>query len=298
VRLTLRAPAKLNLFLEVLGRRPDGYHEIRTVMHPISLYDRLTFRALPSGRVKLEGDTAELGELNLVARAARVLSKRVGRRLGAHVVIRKGIPTGGGLGGGSSDAAATLQALARLHRLDLPPGGLEAAAADVGSDVAFFVSARTALCSGRGERITPLQPAGKLDFVLVDPGVPLSTARVYQALKLALTHHPKDASQFVRTWSRGDLRRIGGSLFNRLERPAFKLAPSLKKLKKRLTHLRVLGTLMSGSGSCVYALVHGAAEARETAARMRRTPSPEGWRVRTVRTADCDLDARQAWTPE
>lgn len=284
---TLRAPAKVNLFLEVLGRRADGYHEIRTVLHAIGLYDVLTFRAKRGGKVALEGDTAELGPSNLIWAAARALSRRAGKPLGLHVTIRKGIPAGGGLGGGSSDAAATLRALTRLHRLSLPPGTIEAAAADVGSDVPFFLCGGTALCGGRGERVTPLQTPDAFDFVLVNPGFPLSTARVYGALNFPLTAHPEDVTEFVDVWSHGGRRRIGGKLFNRLEQPAFKLAPSLKKIKSRMAAPPALGALMSGSGSCVFALAPDRTEARQSAARFARE---YGWRAIAVSTADSDMD--------
>jgi 4-diphosphocytidyl-2-C-methyl-D-erythritol kinase len=287
-RLTLLAPAKVNLFLEVLGRRPDGYREIRTVMHPIGLYDRLTFRAKGRGAIELAGDTAGLGRANLIWKAARALSRRVGRPLGLRAEIRKGIPAGAGLGGGSSDAAATLRALVRLHRLALPPGALEDAAAETGSDVPFFLSSRTALCGGRGERVTALAPRRQVDFVLVFPSFALSTARVYRALSLALTRHPKDATEFVNVWFHGDRRRIGGKLFNRLEQPAFKLAPSLKKIKRRLAAPPSLGALMSGSGSALYAVAQNRMEARRTAARLA---GEEGWRTIAAATADSDLEA-------
>jgi 4-diphosphocytidyl-2-C-methyl-D-erythritol kinase len=286
-RIALSAPAKLNLFLEVHGRRPDGYHEIRTVMHPIGLEDELEFRARRRRGVVVEGDTSELGEGNLIVRAARVLERIAGRALGAAVRVRKRIPVGAGLGGGSSDAAATIRALAALHRLDLEPRALSDAAAAVGSDVAFFLEARTALCTGRGERVVPLIPAGRLNFVLVLPDESIATPRVYAAFKLALTRFRKDASQFLRFWSERNLAAIGGALFNRLEQPAFKLAPRLKALKRRMIALEPLGVLMSGSGSSLFALCRSRPEAAEMAGAFSRRFVRV--RVRVVQTSSSDL---------
>src|SRR5438067_5572512 len=165
------APAKLNLFLEVLGRRPDGYHEVESLMVAVDWHDSLTFADDPSGRITLHCDDPALptGPENLVVRAAERLKAASGTRRGATIVLRKAIPVRAGLAGGSSDAAATLTALDRLWDLRTPPEQLDALAGEIGSDVTFFRHAPAAVCRGRGERVEPLPPPGALVFVLVCP---------------------------------------------------------------------------------------------------------------------------------
>src|SRR3954469_7342886 len=149
------APAKLNLFLEVLGRRPDGYHEVETLMVAVDLFDRLTFRESPSGEITLRCDDPGLptGSENLAVRAAERLRDESGRRLGAHIDLHKSIPAGAGLAGGSSDAAAALAGLDRLWDLKTRPDRLATLASGLGSDVPFFLKAGAAICRGRGERV-------------------------------------------------------------------------------------------------------------------------------------------------
>src|SRR5439155_11065908 len=165
------APAKVNLFLEVLAKRADGYHEIATLMVAVSLYDRLEFKEDATGKISLTSDEAELdcGPDNLVCRAARLLQERTGCPRGAAVTLGKQIPLAAGLGGGSSDAAATLAGLNELWQLGLPPAQLGALSAQIGSDVAFFFAAPAAWCTGRGEKVSPLPPPPTLWFVLVCP---------------------------------------------------------------------------------------------------------------------------------
>ena len=176
------APAKLNLFLEVLGRRPDGYHEIETVMVAISLCDTLTFRDDPSGAIRLRCSDPALpvGADNLVIKAADRLREATGCRRGAEIDLTKVIPAQAGLAGGSSDAAATLAALDRLWDLRLAPERLDALAAEVGSDVPFFNHVPAAVCRGRGERVEPVSLMQTYNFVLVCPPVGVSTADAYR----------------------------------------------------------------------------------------------------------------------
>jgi 4-diphosphocytidyl-2-C-methyl-D-erythritol kinase len=165
------APAKVNLFLEVLAKRADGYHEIATLLVAVSLYDTLEFKEEASGDVQLLSNHPNLstGPDNLVCRAADLLRQRRGVRRGARIRLTKRIPLAAGLAGGSSDAAATLAGLNRLWGLGLADGELAALGADLGSDVPFFFSAPAAWCTGRGEQVTPLPLGRPLDFVLACP---------------------------------------------------------------------------------------------------------------------------------
>ena len=174
------APAKLNLFLEVLGRRPDGYHEIESLMVAVSLYDTLTFTDDPSGEISLRCNDPALpvGSDNLVVKAAERLRASADSLRGARIVLDKAIPAQAGLGGGSSDAAATLVALDRLWDLRTPPKTLDDLAGEIGSDVAFFMHAPAAVCRGRGEQVESVPLNDVYHFVLVCPPVGMSTADV------------------------------------------------------------------------------------------------------------------------
>ena len=186
--LRLQAPAKINLTLEVLGRRTDGYHEITSVVQAVSLYDTLTFTATAGGTITVECADPALAaqpQANLVWRAARLLQQARSVPGGARITLEKGIPLAAGLGGGSSDAAATLQGLNTLWGLDLAPAELHNVASLLGSDVPFFLQGGTALIAGRGEQVTPLRPLAGGWFVLVTPPlvVPDKTALVYSLLR-------------------------------------------------------------------------------------------------------------------
>jgi 4-diphosphocytidyl-2-C-methyl-D-erythritol kinase len=259
----VRVPAKINLFLEVTGKRPDGYHELVTVMHPVRLFDDLICRR--SKDVRLKGDLEELGEKNLAIKAIRALQKFAATDKGIEIRLKKRIPTGAGMGGGSADAAAAIAAYDRLYGLKLPAAQLSAVAASVGSDVAFFLCSRTALCTGRGELVQPVHLGRPLHFVHVYPGYESSTADVYRRLKLNLTPSRADVNTFLEPLAEGNIRGIGRELFNRLERPAFENLPPLRALKRALSKFGFSGVLMSGSGSSFFGLCASRAEARTKA---------------------------------
>ncbi len=261
-KLVLDCPAKLNLFLEVLGRRPDGYHDLATVMVPIDLADTIEVRKAPRFTLEVEG--ADLPGINTVTRAWRAVRRR--RRIpGARVRLVKRIPAGSGLGGGSSDAAAAIEALDRLYGLGLDRA---AAGAEVGSDVNFFLQRGPALCMGRGEAVAPLAAAPRLHAVVVWPGFPLSTAGVYRRVREFLTPNPRDVIDFLNRYALGDVGRLGRALFNRLEAAAFALRPEIGALRRRLRRLPFAGTRMTGSGSAVYGLCASRAEAERLARRI------------------------------
>ena len=268
-RLVVEAPAKLNLFLEVLGRRPDGYHDLATVMAPIDVCDTLELR--PASRFSLEVEGAELPGTNTIVKAWRALRRR--RRVPAvRVRLIKRIPAGSGLGGGSSDAAAFLRAMDLLAGPGLP---IEAVAAETGSDVNFFLQDRPALCTGRGERVAPLGFPLPLWAVVAWPGVGLSTADVYRRVRESLTRPRRPVMDFLNRASRPGLGRLGRVLFNRLEEAALELRPELKALLGRMSRLPFAGVRMTGSGSAVYGLCRGREEARGLARRLRRETG--GW---------------------
>jgi len=262
--VTLRCPAKLNLFLEVLGRRPDGYHELSTVMAPVALYDTLTLT--PAKRFTLEVDGPPLPGTNTVEKAWLTVAKR--RKIpGVRARLVKGVPAGSGMGGGSSDAAAMIEGLDRLFDLGLDRHGV---AAEIGSDVNFFLERGPALCTGRGEKVAPIASGPELHAVILWPGFSLSTAAVYGRVREFLTRTPKLVIDFLNSFAREGPGGLEAVLFNRLESAAFALHPELAALRARLAELLPNGARMTGSGSALYGLCGSAAEARRLARRVRR----------------------------
>jgi 4-diphosphocytidyl-2-C-methyl-D-erythritol kinase len=299
--VTVWAPAKVNLFLEVVGKRPDGYHELRTLMVAVSLYDTLTFTLAPSGPIRLSCPGVDLstGPENLVVRAADHLRRQAILRgqpegsLGADVVLTKRIPLAAGLAGGSTDAAATLVGLNRLWGLGLGRDELAALAADLGSDVAFFLDPPCAWCTGRGEVVERWPLGARLHLVLVAPPFGLSTAEVYRALDaspptLTLPHEgggEQSGDEIKAAVRVGDVAAIGRSLHNRLQEPAERLRPELADLLARLKSLGPAGCLMSGSGSTLFALCRDCREAARIGREFRQgLPADSGVRVFVVRS--------------
>src|SRR4051812_33184788 len=264
------APAKLNLFLEILGRRPDGYHEIESLMVAVDLYDTLRLVVDPSGSITLACDdpTLPTGRDNLVVRAAERLKAESGCPLGATIELFKAIPAQGGLAGGSSDAAATLVALDQLWDVRLPPGRLDALAGEIGSDVAFFRQSPSAVCRGRGERVEAVTMEGTLHFVLVCPPIGLSTADVYR--NLTPPERPRPIGPIVEALVAGRPDALGRSLFNRLQSVAERLQPALARVRDELACLgpSLDGHLMSGSGSAYFGLGRDRDAADEAARRL------------------------------
>jgi 4-diphosphocytidyl-2-C-methyl-D-erythritol kinase len=280
------APAKVNLHLEVLAKRPDGYHEIATLMVAVSLYDTLEFKEENSGEIQLDCDHADLttGADNLVSRAAHLLRQRTGCQRGARIRLEKRIPLAAGLGGGSSDAAATLAGLNHLWRLSLTQPNLALLGAELGSDVAFFFATPAAWCTGRGEQVTAL-PLGKpLWFVLVCPHLGLSTAEVYRGV--TVPDQPQTGAEIVRAAREGNVEEIGRRLHNRLEPVALQLCPTLARIQTQLAGLGAAGQAMSGSGSSYFALCRDSREALRIA-RELRSRAEEGMNSRVFIVRSC-----------
>jgi 4-diphosphocytidyl-2-C-methyl-D-erythritol kinase len=255
------APAKLNLFLEILGKRPDGYHELATLMVAVRLFDTLVLRNHPAGTLHLccTRLDLDLGANNLVLRAANLLRQHTGCQRGAHLRLVKRIPLEAGLGGGSSDAAATLVGLNLLWNLGLKLDELAKLGSQLGSDVPFFLAGPAAWCTGRGEITEPVVLTQTLDFVIIQPGFGCSTAQVYQQLSLPTA--PVLGQALRHAVETGNRDAIAQGLHNRLEEPAFRLEPRLAQWKHRLHASQPAGCLMSGSGSALFALARSPADA-------------------------------------
>jgi 4-diphosphocytidyl-2-C-methyl-D-erythritol kinase len=277
--LVVAAPAKLNLFLEILRKRPDGYHDLESLMLAVDLFDTLEIRSEPNRVVDLTCDPPGLttGPDNLVVRAAEVLRNHVGKpNLGASIRLTKRIPMQAGLAGGSSDAGLSLLALNQIWKLGLTRDELAAIASQIGSDVAFFLNPPAGWCTGRGEFVTPEPNNRALDFVLVCPPMGLATGAVYR--QLAVPANPTPGNNIRNAFRIGDPEAIGRALFNRLEQPAFALSPAVEQVRQRLAGLAPCGAMMSGSGSTVFAMCRNRDEAARVAERFRSnrpTAEPE-----------------------
>jgi len=282
----VHAPAKLNLFIEVLGKRADGFHELETLMVSINLLDTLVFRQESSTQISLRNhysgcvsqkvatdsasasDEVPDGQDNLAVKAAELLKKKTGVDKGIHIELFKRIPAEAGLAGGSSDAAAVLLALNRIWQLGLSRDELQRYASEIGSDVAFFLSeSPAALCQGRGEIIRPLKKSPRLHFVIVKPDSGLSTAVVFKQCRPEAT--PRGAAKLIEHLQRGDLTNVGQHLFNSLQAPAELLNPDVSRLIKELGRHPFVGHMMSGSGTSCFGVCRHRDEARMAAARLK-----------------------------
>jgi len=284
VALEKQSPGKVNLLLNILGRRPDGFHELETVFYPIRVFDRLRF-ARGGQRIQLSCSEPGLptDARNLVYRAAAMFLEAAGIKDGVRLELQKNIPLAAGLGGGSSNAATTLLGLNELFGQPLAPGQLHRLAADLGSDVPFFLQSRPALAGGRGERLEPLGSFPALNgaaFVLVHPGFGISTAWAYRQLARfpdALNGRPGRARQLVTRLQATDLKAAGAEFYNSLEAPALQKHPLLALFQEFFRAHGAAATLMSGSGSTTFAVVQGLDAAGELAESFRAKFGASNW---------------------
>ncbi|MDR1520601.1 MAG: 4-(cytidine 5'-diphospho)-2-C-methyl-D-erythritol kinase [Planctomycetota bacterium] len=253
------SPAKINLFLEVAGRRPDGFHDLDSVFLEIGLADRLRAELDEPGRFSLICDYpgVPVGDENMVIRAARLLRREVGGAStpGLRFSLEKAIPPGSGLGGGSSNAAAALRLANRLWRTGLSRAGLESLGGRLGSDVPFFFRGGLCLCRGRGELITPLAglalPAG-LRICLLLSNIHSSTAAAFRDVRLPEPGRARRSEDFVRALANGDAGAAAAAVFNRFDASVCGAKPGLLALRERLARELEHGPWLSGSGSCLW----------------------------------------------
>ena len=295
--MKVEAFAKVNLTLEVFGKRADGYHALRSVVMPISLADTLDIETTDDGSI-----TSDTGyDDDLCVKAARVLrqyctvraladarcdGRSAGARtvqcLGARIRVTKRIPAGGGLGGGSADAAAVLRALNELWMLNLSLAELAEIGAQVGSDVPALVLGGPVIMEGRGEKVTPLSTStSRLNLVLVNPGVHSSTKEVYAACTARALDGEDATAKMVAALRTGDLSRIAAALMNDLQPPAVRQHSEIADALDSLKTSGVIGAMMSGSGSSVFGLVENESEARRISSEMTAR-SYKAWPVRTL----------------
>lgn len=269
--MELYANAKLNVTLDVLGRRTDGYHELRSLMLPVDLCDRLTVTPQDTLDVSFSGMAADAlasGDTTL-HKAAAAYGRLAGRSVGARVQVHKRIPVQAGLGGGSADAAAMLRALQALYGL-LDPAQLREAALIVGADVPFCMQGGLCEASGIGERLRPLRLGAPLHVVIAKPEEGVSTKALFESLTLPLQHPDTDGA--VKALERGDVHAIAPLLYNAMEPAALRLCPEIAAVKARLLQEGALAAVMTGSGSAVFGLFECAADAKAAAGRMADVP--------------------------
>jgi 4-diphosphocytidyl-2-C-methyl-D-erythritol kinase len=282
--LTLPAFAKINWALRILGRRPDNYHELATIFQTVTLQDRLRLTLCAGDRIEISCDQPDIpvGESNLIYRAAEMLRERYGTGRGVRIVLEKRIPAGGGLGGGSSNAAVALLGLAHLWRIETNASELAELGALLGADVPFFFTGGTALGQGLGTRVSPLADVGRIRLLIVTPGVKVLTSEAYKALSApALT---KVNSDIMLSISRADAQfpdLLPYHLHNDFERVMLRLEPEIERAKKALMSAGARGSLLAGSGASVFG-IFDKGEEQERAAALLKVEA--GWRVFTCRT--------------
>ena len=270
VELEKKSPCKVNLLLNILGPRPDGFHELETILHPVKLYDTLRLsRVGQTIELTCSEQTLPADSSNLVHRAATAFLEAAGAREGVRIHLEKKTPLAAGLGGGSGNAATTLLAVNELFGSPLSAGQLHDIAARLGSDTPFFLQDQPALATGRGERVEALSPFPALSgaaFLLIHPGFGVSTAWAYKQLArfpAALHGEPGRAGRLIKLLRTADLAVAGHGFYNALEAPTLEKYPLLALFQEFLRAQGASATLMSGSGSTTFAIVRAEAEARK-----------------------------------
>jgi 4-diphosphocytidyl-2-C-methyl-D-erythritol kinase len=249
--LTLRSPAKVNLFLRILGKRPDGYHELASLFQTVSLFDIIHFTFSDKDSLTCTDASLPLNSSNLIWKAVDLFRQKTGRQASLSVHLEKNIPMQAGLGGGSSNAATALWALNQLSGQPATIEELIKWGSQIGSDVAFFLSNGTAYCTGRGEHIRPLAPLPNTSLLLVKPREGLSTPAIYAALKLS-SLSKRDPEASLESWIKGEPQ-----YFNDLEEAAFLQMPKLKNLRQQLLNDGFQHVLLCGSGSSLFCIGEG-----------------------------------------
>lgn len=280
-RLVLSAAAKINLVLEVLGRRSDGYHEIATVLQAVDLSDRLVLEDADGLELRATAPDVPTDGTNLVLRAERALAEAAGVDRGVRITLDKRIPVAAGLGGGSTDAAATLVGLNRLWGLRWPAARLAEVAVTLGMDVPFFLRGGVALGTGRGEQLEPL-PGGALALVLVHPRAGASTATMYEGVTPSMYSDGSRARDMAAALRSRRPAKVAASLYNGLERVAAQAHGQVAQMHAALLAAGALGAAMSGSGLTVFGVARSFDHARQLRARVARA-SWACWAVRSLR---------------
>jgi 4-diphosphocytidyl-2-C-methyl-D-erythritol kinase len=280
------SPCKVNLLLNILGRRPDGFHELETILHPVRVFDRLSLARAGQGiHLTCSEPSLPTDARNLVYRTAELFLQAIRTKEGLRLHLEKRIPLAAGLGGGSGNAATTLLGLNELFGHPLAPDKLHLIAAFLGSDIPFFLQSQPALATGRGEQIQPLEFFPALNgafFLLVHPGFGIPTAWAYQQLArfpAALRGQAGRVQRLLSLLQTGDLKSAGTEFYNSLEAPALHKYPLLALFQKFLRANGAAAALMSGSGSTTFAITQGQAAAEALAEKFKAKFGATNWLV-------------------
>jgi len=281
-QLRLNAYAKINLTLDVLGDRPDGYHDIETILHTVELHDSIILRENGEGiSVRCASPDVPPERQNIVHRAAHLLQETFQVPRGVEIELSKQIPVAAGLGGGSSDAAVTLLGLAQMWKLRLDDRQLMDLGSKIGSDVPFFLIGGAALAMGRGERVRMLRPLPTTWVVIARPTIQITSEWAYKALDHEAVRRRPNTQRVVQALEAEDPRIVGQLLCNVFEDVVVANHPVVGTLRERMTALRPLGVSLSGTGPAVYAMVENEAAARDIGSGLATMPDVEVFLTRT-----------------
>lgn len=270
-QIVLKAYAKINLGLDVIGKRPNGYHDVRMIMQSIGLYDQLTMKKIREDEILLSSNVGTLpnNEQNLVYKAIRLMKTEYNITMGVKADLEKRIPVAAGMAGGSTDCAAALIGMNRLFELGLSLERLMELGAKLGADVPYCIMGGTALAEGIGEILTPLEPIPQCYILIAKPGISVSTRFVYENLEVdKLAYHP-DIDGMMERIERGDLTGVTDRLSNVLETVTEKKYPIITKIKNAMKEAGAMNSLMSGSGPTVFGIYADKETAMKGLAKVR-----------------------------
>ena len=256
MEISLKAYGKINLGLDVVRRREDGYHEVKMIMQTVDLWDELTFCDVTTDEIVITSDSSELPDVkdNIIYKACRMMKDIYGIDKGVHVTVDKHIPVAAGMAGGSADAAAALKAMNMLFGLNLSDEQLMEHGVKLGADVPYCIMQGTALSEGIGEILTPLPPMPDCLIVIAKPAIGVSTKWVYQNLKVDLLEEHPDIDGMADALKTGDLKGITDRMANVLETVTIPANPVIDSVKKLIAENDSMGVLMSGSGPTVFGI--------------------------------------------
>lgn len=286
-RIKLKALGKINLGLDVLGRRPNGYHDVRMVMQTVYLYDQILLEKKKESGISLETNLFYLpvNENNLAYRAAKMLMDEFEIQGGVHISLEKHIPVAAGMAGGSSNAAAVLYGMNRLYQLGLTDQELMERGVKLGADVPYCIMRGTVLAEGIGEELTPLPAMPKCHVLLAKPPISVSTQMVYEKLDAQeVTEHP-DIDGIISGLEKGDLHKITSSMGNVLENVTITEHPEIERIKDVMKEEGALNAMMSGSGPTVFGIYDDKSLARRAAERIRKEQLAKQVHVTTMHNA-------------
>ena len=256
MKYTKKAPAKINLAIDVLRKRPDGYHDVIMIMQSVALYDTINVKPIRGGKITVTTDSnlIPVGSDNIVYKVAELLKNKYNVKDGAEIQIEKNIPVAAGLAGGSTDAAATIKLLNKAWGLKMSKVEVLEIAKKIGSDVPFCIEGGTALAEGLGEKLTSIKPLPECFILLAKPEINISTKEVYDGIDIEEIKERPDIKGMIENLNKGNLPDVASKLCNVLENVTVKKCPQIPNIKEKLIEYGALGSVMSGSGPTVFGI--------------------------------------------